>query len=895
MTGPLRCIHRMLHFPRTSLLAVAGLLLALTARGSAAEPATSAAKLVLPPAPASAPIPKDGSGTWRLVLDGAFGKTSLTLILAVSGGRVVDGIGLDLDLNPAWMELDVGGLSATAGSLSGTAVLTIPGVFNSHPERDKRKAFNNEDPGVIAVADLTLAATVGAEGGTGTWTLVLRPTTPKTTAIWLSRTEQRPLKSDGVLTLVRQAPTAGLPQTCELISTSGLGDVFIDHNGHGLRAEFAADGSARRLVALGVNEHQHRGTVGGSATGSLTLRDGRLNGDVTLSLSKPETVGQPATEVGWRITGRAIGPVLAADLVVTGAGRTWRTRALGRWTSAGGYLPLDQTTEPWTWVQDRPADAALVAAAAVAATRPVLPGEPGKRGFWTWRTLVLNHELAVIHPPSFDLRPVAGAAGYRVTLVGKETRTRHVLVLSQPWQPWTEGWDQLPVDSDSTSIEVLDATGAVSATASALVMGVIDKETGESGTIPMPKIHLIKKPSFQGPYAAWPRPPAKAALLAARWAADVPRTPWVRGLVSPGFTLVGGESGASWRAAGQAWSSLAIRALTDHEGERDEAVGLLDHLIVGLQINQRASEAYFPPGIFHCYKGFTPLTRFAGHGLLDILRETGDPRCREMALKLGEGLAATQDASGTWQSWDRKTGAPTPPKGFFNWKHARTFGAAEVLRLLGRIRRELATDRFAATEAKARAYVEREQVAGMFWPINVHHSMSMGYPYWQYVQGACDHIRYLLEDAPVRDVALAEELGRWVEDRAVDWRRADPAGLQPGIKNGVRVAPGFSGGDRYQGEPADNALQAALAFLRLHEATGSALWLAKADALAIAVAWAQDPRTGYVNPGLVCLPDNTFEPYYHSICFINGHCAQLWREFAALRAAVVRRSSLPSP
>ena len=115
------------------------------------------------------------------------------------------------------------------------------------------------------------------------------------------------------------------------------------------------------------------------------------------------------------------------------------------------------------------------------------------------------------------------------------------------------------------------------------------------------------------------------------------------------------------------------------------------------------------------------------------------------------------------------------PQGFFTWRVGNTeFGAAELLYLLGRIRRNLKTDAFVEAETKAYDWVMKHGVRERFWPINVCHSMSGGYPIWQHSVTALYFSRYLLECAPPdrRDLKLAEEVARWAEDTGIDWNRA---------------------------------------------------------------------------------------------------------------------------
>lgn len=98
--------------------------------------------------------------------------------------------------------------------------------------------------------------------------------------------------------------------------------------------------------------------------------------------------------------------------------------------------------------------------------------------------------------------------------------------------------------------------------------------------------------------------------------------------------------------------------------------------------------------------------------------------------------------------------------------------------------------------------------------------------------------RYLLECAPpeLRDAKLAEEVARWAEDHDLVWQRPPSDAKENNIMPRVRV------GDRFNNEPVALNLLAAIVFGELAQETGSMLWAAKSEALAIAVSKAQDPR-----------------------------------------------------
>jgi hypothetical protein len=94
---------------------------------------------------------------------------------------------------------------------------------------------------------------------------------------------------------------------------------------------------------------------------------------------------------------------------------------------------------------------------------------------------------------------------------------------------------------------------------------------------------------------------------------------------------------------------------------------------------------------------------------------------------------------------------------------------------------------------------------------------------------------YLALDLPGRekDVALMTDLLRWCEERAVDWRRqVHPTQVSPRIL--------LTTWNR------DTQLRLARACARQAQRTGSALWKAKAEALAGTMLTAQFPTTGQI-------------------------------------------------
>ncbi len=394
-------------------------------------------------------------------------------------------------------------------------------------------------------------------------------------------------------------------------------------------------------------------------------------------------------------------------------------------------------------------------------------------------------------------------------------------------------------------------------------------------------IPLIKKPSFAGPYF---KPMAKTwtqlALEVSRLNFAQPGEVVARGMRSQTPGNAGGESEFGWYAATHLWSGLGLRALTEDVGERALAERILPFVAEAMEVHQRVTG-----GMFYGYKGYTPMSRWNAEAILDAYVQTGDPRWKSIALVYGRALVKLQKENGSFGGLGRDGKMIDRPGGYWaNWPTGNTeFGASELLYTLGRLRRDLKTDEFTPAEKKALGWMKDRAVRDRYWPLYVHHSRSQGYPVWQHAMSALFFVRYLLELAPPedRDVKLAEEVARWAEDHGIDWTRT-----ADGSHTGGMVTPVIRAGDRMNNEPVAVNLLAAIGFQHLAKATGNKLWAAKADALAGAVAEAQDPANGYIMPNLQAgYKNSTFTAQYDDLVYHGWASCQSWavqllREYA---------------
>ena len=242
------------------------------------------------------------------------------------------------------------------------------------------------------------------------------------------------------------------------------------------------------------------------------------------------------------------------------------------------------------------------------------------------------------------------------------------------------------------------------------------------------------------------------------------------------------------------------------------------------------------------YKGWVFDQWVPGACWLDLYRLTGDPRWRDLVLEHAKRICAKQLPSGTWCDTspengnvplDAKTGLPQIIS--IQGPSMQQWDPSSLLYYLGRVRKELKIDDFRATEDKAWQWLVDNSIARFDWRRQGPGESTAHKQPWETIPDCALHCyEYLALDLPGRkaDPELMEDLLRWCEERAVDWRRqAHPTQVFPYVgtlKNN------------------DTQLRLARACARQAQRTGSALWKAKAQALAGAMLTAQCPTAGQI-------------------------------------------------
>ena len=870
-------------------------------------------------------LPDDGSGIYRLNLDQAFGKAPLTVVLEVQQEKVIQAVGFPVRTANAWCPADGSQLKFESGRLTGTITIECPPAFipNGPYSRTIKGKPNPDyvpyDLKPLVTGEITLDVKCEGASGEGRFEAKWQRSTPKASPYSYKTT----FNDEGTVSVLRQTmPASPDRYEIDLFLASALANSPLvahlnkENPSIWLRLAMAKDrvAGASGFVNL-TREPSEIRWIGNS----ISYRDSKLSGEMQGALDLNDSASFKLTLEGKTIGRRLFGTVRFQD-----SETDMTTQWIGHLhDSAAWRLPLGLPTETWQWQHDGSPDKALAEQAIRESQQPVMPGEPGKAGFWTWRSLVRLGHVSVIYPPSFDLQETDGAAAYRfVVSARKDTKTKPVqFEADKPWRPLAPSWNELPPGDYTLKVIAVDSQGKEMP--GPMRMGILDKDTAKPSSQEIQAIQFTKRPAYAGPYAAAPRSWKEASLLLSRWHRQPMGAPVRHGSsisTTGNAYTTGGDHGYGTALANHIWANLANRALTNDVSERQISESMLAFFLEDLELHHRIAQ---PTGYIYDYQADTPLAHWPGEAILDAWLQTGEPRWKDAAMRLGEALVVLQNESGGFCNprslkGDKRFG----PQGFFTWRVGNMeFGAAELLYLLGRIRRDLKTDAFVEAETKAYNWVMKHGVRERFWPINVCHSMSGGYPIWQHSVTALYFSRYLLECAPVGRAAslplessraaslplessraanlplessqagslrherikLAEEVACWAEDTGIDWHR-----VAEGPQSG-QITPHVNRIERYNNEPMASNMLAAIVFEELGQATKNPLWSAKAEALATAVLQAQHPQTGHSNTGLepkVAEHDSRQfnDAKFRHWDFSRGWTAQMLREYAALKS-----------
>ena len=458
-------------------------------------------------------------------------------------------------------------------------------------------------------------------------------------------------------------------------------------------------------------------------------------------------------------------------------------------------------------------------------TRTIYPGEPGKRPFWN------INARRFIYAPSFDLPEVKGATNYLFTIKGPGEKTL-TFTAAKPWAPLSPVWDKIAEGYTTLVVEGVDASG---------------KTVGKAGDK-----EFYRSPAFSG----MPGNAAVSYLEASRRGLkaiyDAPHVRYWLTKDKPDPTyarycypnkIIGGLMRAM----------TAYAKVAETKEDRDNAL-LIAKRNADYLLSLRYPADYRFAGIPPTYLGtdvnkpiknalepieknwfMVPSAIDPALGLLDLYDVTKDARYLNAVKGIANTLLKTQEKDGTWPYMANKiTGASEAEQRLIpTW----------VIFFFDRLDKQYQLKDYRAAREKAWQWVVNNPLKSYQWD-GQFEDIKPRAAYMNLArEQACDVAMLLLSDAkPSKEnIAKADELLRFAEDQFVVWSPVtDPDAwrkVMPERRKRVElwITPAVLEQYACYDPVARSSAILINAYIRAHEVTNNALYLAKAKALANAM------------------------------------------------------------
>lgn len=558
---------------------------------------------------------------------------------------------------------------------------------------------------------------------------------------------------------------------------------------------------------------------------TFDIDDRNLRLDLRITIPTDPNISFPAQPktTGYSLTGRLMGTVLSGDYSGTFHGKPREGKLYGRYYDRSSQNLSDGILSEFK-------DAELTGTQAksehlrelslIDSREPVISGERRDTTFWNdfrydYQGLAggLSHH---IFPPNFSFEPVNDASSYRISVEGK-TRS-YSFTTNDPGSNLSPIWDSIP--SGQTIVYKAKLQGL----------------DGNSDTIPGSSQTrlLVKRPSFQGPYAPTPSNRRDRldrylkSFLQDFWSAPY-RSDFTTGNIASGSTRP-----SPVRAIATMIPLLQLSERTKSDADRHLALKTARNNGDSWRDYSSRQTGYVIPG--H-WKNEYWQSVWGAISLVELYRVTGEETWLDMAGIMANTYRSLQSADGDFR-WRGEPGCGNIP--------FETINPAPFLYFFGKLRNDGNTNEYIDVEEKAYGWLLENTARNLEWP-NLwgcsHHWNYLNF-HWETALFFCS---YMIEYAPEekKNSTLLHENARWVEDQFIAWNRF-PEAYNYRITPPV---PPYSDSHRDHISSAGNAWLAYV-YLNLYQQTSDTLLYAKAESLIDNLLWAQDAVTGFISPVL---------------------------------------------
>jgi len=490
-----------------------------------------------------------------------------------------------------------------------------------------------------------------------------------------------------------------------------------------------------------------------------------------------------------------------------------------------------------------PDKATLHAQAVVDSMVPVRPGIGGMRPFWNIRA------ERFINVPAFDFQKINGAVKYRFTATSEVSQKDYVFEADVPWAPLSEIWAKLPVGYVTVVVEGIDKNGKV------LGACAIKRMTGRTRvkTRQQHGRRFYRAAVFNGPYHKPVREYRESAKMALEYLFNQSHTQrWLtESDPDPEFQFYCYPS----KIIGAVVESMVMYSELAGQKDAEKAMVIAknaaDYMI-------RASEPAGAP------LEFMPPTyygeeRQAGENkgkfmisescrvafvFLDLYDKTKEKRYYDAAERIGDTVAKTQLASGSWY-----------------YQHVYKTGEAALetpiipvfmIKLFERFESQYGVKKYERNRERALNWIMENPMKDFHW-IGTFEDTKPGEKYSNLTHWIVDILtEYLFErsDENPKNLEYAKELLRFAEDQFVVWER--PLTYKPNWNWEIEansdsddwITPCVLEQYVYYVPIGASSACMNMVFQKAYEVTGDELYLAKAISLGNTTTVAQDRYMG---------------------------------------------------